>query len=151
MVTLTLFENSLEHQTIRTILSFVLYVFCDLVWLFISERKAGGMYLSRFWNNKVAYFNVWITIAIVFGVSVLATKPYSINEVNDDTQKNYVMYGLLIGLLIYVPLYNWIISCGAITGFSQLLALSNTGAGVVLSGFICWLVFRISVLRDLMD
>ena len=74
----------------------------------------------------MAYINVWITLAIVFGVSLLSTQKYKADEVNDDTIKNYACYGLLIGLLVYVPLYNWIISCGALTDFSHLASLANT-------------------------
>lgn len=139
MVQLSLFENSIKSQTIRTLLSLAIIVPSDLIYLRLSEKS-----INRFINNKFAYFNVWITLAIVFGVSILSSKTYDTNEVNNDTIKNYAQYGLLIGLLVYVPLYNWIISCGAITGFSQLTSLANTAFGVVLSALTCLIVFLIS-------
>jgi uncharacterized membrane protein len=139
MVQLSLFENSIKDQTWRTLLSLAIIIPCDLVYLKLSESN-----LNRFFNNKMAYFNVWITLAIVFGVSLLTSKDYSFQEVNDDTIKNYACYGLLIGLLVYVPLYNWIISCGAITNFTQLTSLANIAFGVILSAITCLIVFLVS-------
>ncbi len=144
MVQLELFENTLKNQALRTILGLVLIFILDIIWILISERN-----FQRLRDHWFAYFNVWITLAIVFAVSLLSSKVYKSNEVNDDTQKNYVYYGLLIGLLVYVPLYNWIISCGNITKFTHLLSLSNTAFGVLSSALVCWTVFRISVLTDM--
>jgi uncharacterized membrane protein len=146
MVQLGLFENSIKNQALKTLLALVIFVPSDLIYLKLSEKS-----LKRFWDNKFAYFNVWITIAIVFGVSILSTNSFKVDEVNNDTIKNYVQYGLLIGLLIYVPLYNWIISCGAITNFSNLLSLANTTFGVILSAITCLIVFLISVNTNLID
>jgi len=145
MVQLSLFENSIKNQTVRTLLSLVIIVPCDLIYLGLSEKN-----ISRFTKNKLAYVNVWITLAVVFGVSLLSSKIYKTDEVNNDTIKNYAQYGLLIGLLVYVPLYNWIISCGGITGFSQLTSLANTAFGVVLSALTCLIVFLVSANHDLL-
>lgn len=137
MVQLDLFENSAKNQTLRTLLSLAIIVPCDLIYLKLSEKS-----LKRFLDNKFAYFNVWITLAVVFGVSLLSSN--KANEVNEDAIKNYVYYGLLIGLLIYVPLYNWIVSCGAIAKFTNLLSLANTTFGVILSSITCLIVFLVS-------
>jgi hypothetical protein len=145
MVQLELFENSIKNQALRTLISLAIIVICDITWLFISERS-----FKRLRDHAFAYFNVWITLAIVFAVSLLSTNKYKVDEINEDTQKNYVYYGLLIGLLVYVPLYNWIISCGSITKFTHLLSLSNTTFGVLLSALTCWSVFRISAMTGLL-
>lgn len=145
MVKLDLFENSIKNQALRTLLGLSIIVICDIIWLLLSERS-----FERLKNHTFAYFNVWITLAVVFAVSLLSTDMYKINDTDEDNQKNYVYYGLLIGLLVYVPLYNWIISCGHITKFTHLLSLSNTAFGVILSAFTCWAVFRISVITDLL-
>ncbi len=145
MVLLTLFENSIKNQALRTLLGLTIIVVCDIMWLWISERS-----FKRLQDHTFAYFNVWVTLAIVFAVSLLATDVYKIDEVNENTQKNYVYYGLLIGLLVYVPLYNWIISCGSITKFTHLLSLANTTFGVILSALTCWAVFRISAMTGLL-
>jgi len=139
MVKLELYENSIKNQALRTITALAIIVPCDVLYLVLSENS-----LNRLREHFFAYFNVWITLAIVFGVSLLSTEQYKIDEVNNDTIKNYVLYGLLIGLLIYVPLYNWIISCGAITKFTHLLSLANTTFGIVLSAVTCLFVFLIS-------
>jgi uncharacterized membrane protein len=139
MVRLDLYEQSAKNQIIRTLLALVIIVPCDILYLKLSEGK-----MTRLKEHFFAYFNVWITLAIVFGVSVLSTDQFKIDEVNNDTIKNYVLYGLLIGLLVYVPLYNWLISCVAITGFNNLLSLANTGFGIILSAFTCLMVFLIS-------
>jgi uncharacterized membrane protein len=144
MVQLDLFENSITNQVLRTLLALAIIVPCDMLYLKLSEKS-----LDRLWKNWFAYFNVWITLALVFGVSLLTTNTFKVDEVNNDTIKNYVNYGLLIGLLVYVPLYNWIISCGAVTGFSHLLSLANITFGVILSAFTCLLVFLISVKTNL--
>jgi len=145
MVQLSLFENNIKNQALRTLLALTIIVICDITWLWISERN-----LNRLINHSFAYINVWITLAIVFAVSLLSSNEYKVDEVNEDTQKNYVYYGLLIGLLVYVPLYNWIISCGRITEFTHLLSLSNTTFGVLLSALTCWAVFRISAMTGLL-
>ncbi len=145
MVLLSLFENNTKNQALRTLLGLSIIIPCDIIWLWISERS-----FKRLQDHGFAYFNVWITIAIVFAVSILSSNLYKIDEINEDNQKNYVYYGLLIGLLIYVPLYNWIISCGSITKFTHLLSLSNTTFGVILSAFTCWIVFRISAMTGLL-
>jgi hypothetical protein len=145
MVQLSLFENSIQNQALRVLLSLAIIIPSDLLYLKCTEFK-----LERFFNNKFAYLNVWITLAIVFGVSLLSSNAHATNEVNEDTIKNYACYGLLIGLLVYVPLYNWIISCGAITGFKQLTSLGNTAFGVVLSSLTCLFVFLISEKTNLL-
>jgi uncharacterized membrane protein len=139
MVQLELFENSIKNQALRTLIALSIIIPCDIVYLLVTERN-----FNRFFGNKLAYFNVWITLAVVFGVSLLSTNSYKINEVNNDTISNYVQYGLLIGLLVFVPLYNWILSCGAITNFTSLQSLGNTAWGVILSAFTCLVVFLIS-------
>lgn len=142
MVQLNLFENSIQNQAARVCLAFSIIFISDIIWLSISEGN-----IQRLYNHPFAYFNVWITLAIVFGVSTLTSSNnniYKVNEVNTHTINNYVFYGLLIGLLVYVPLYNWIISCGAITKFTNLLSLSNTAFGVLLSAFTCLIVFLVS-------
>jgi hypothetical protein len=136
MVTLNLFENSINNQTLRALLAFSVILIADVIYLRLSEGS-----FERLKNHPFAYFNVWITLAIVFAVSTLTTK----NETtDDDAVKNYAYYGLLIGLLVYVPLYNWIISCGGITKFTQLLSLANTAFGVLLSSLTCLIVFKVS-------
>jgi uncharacterized membrane protein len=144
MIQLSLFENSIQNQALRVLLSLAIIIPLDLLYLGCTEFS-----LKRFTGNKLAYINVWVTLAIVFGVSLLSTNAYKANEVNDDTIKNYACYGLLIGLLVYVPLYNWIISCGAITGFTQLTSLGNTAFGIILSSITCLSVFLISEKTDL--
>jgi hypothetical protein len=139
MVQLNLFENSINNQALRSLLAFSNILLADIFYLRLSEGN-----FERLKKHSFAYFNVWITLAIVFGVSTLTTKQYKTDEINDDTIKNYVYYGLLIGLLVYVPLYNWIISCGAITKFTHLLSLANTAFGVLLSSFTCLIVFLVS-------
>lgn len=141
MVKLLLFENKAKNQTIRTLLALSLIFICDMVYLLLSEKT-----IWRFLNNKFAYFNVWITIALVFGVSLLENKEVTHASVND-----YAYYGILIGLLVYVPLYNWIISLGAITNFTNLRSLSNTLFGVLSSSFICVVVFLISEKTNMLD
>lgn len=132
MVQLNLYENSAKNQTIRTLLSLAIFIPSDIIYLFISEGS-----IDRLKKHFFAYFNVWITISIVFGVSIL-------NEIDYKTNlKNYALYGLLIGLLIYVPLYNWIISCGNITGFNRMLSLSNICFGVLISSFTCIMIYII--------
>ena len=139
MVTLSLFENSIKNQTIRTIIALIIVVPSDLIYLFLSERS-----FERLRNHLFAYFNVWITLAIVFGVSI-------VSGIEGDSIKNYALYGLLIGLLIYVPLYNWIISCGSITNFTQLLSVTNVAFGVVLSSFTCIILYLISEKAELLN
>lgn len=144
MVKLALFENSSKSQAIRTLLAFAIIIPLDLFYLFVSERNIG-----RFMNNKMAYINVWVTLALVFGVSILSSdSPDSQKQIQ---VKDYAQYGLLIGLLVYVPLYNWIISCGAITKFTQLTSISNTGFGVVLSSITCISVYLISIKLDILN
>lgn len=138
MVVLNLFENSINNQALRSLLAFSIILIADVLYLRLSEGN-----IERLIKHPFAYFNVWITLAIVFGVSILSGN-YKTDEVNDDTIKNYACYGLLIGLLVYVPLYNWIISCGAITKFTHLLSLANTAFGVILSSFTCLIVFLVS-------
>jgi uncharacterized membrane protein len=139
MVLLSLFDNSIKNQALRTMIALAIIIPCDITYLYFSERSFDRLRFHFF-----AYFNVWITLAIVFGVSLLSSSEYKTDEVNNDTIKNYVYYGLLIGLLVYVPLYNWIISCGGITKFTHLLSLANTTFGIILSAFTCMLVFLIS-------
>jgi len=150
MVNLSLFENSVKNQALRTLLSLSIIITCDIIWLWISERS-----FKRLKDHSFAYFNVWITLAVVFGVSQIYNNSEDSKttqkEINDENQKNYVLYGLLIGLLVYVPLYNWIISCGSITKFTHLLSLSNTAFGIILSALTCWVVFRISSLTDMLS
>jgi hypothetical protein len=143
MVKLDLYEDSAKNQTIRTLLALIIIVPSDILYVYLSERN-----FDRLRKHFFAYFNVWITLAIVFGVSVLSntdpTPDPNTNKVNNIAIKNYVLYGILIGLLIYVPLYNWMISCGSITGFNNLLSMANTAFGVVLSSFTCLMVFILS-------
>lgn len=146
MVRLDLYENSIKNQALRTLIGLAIIIPSDIIYLYFSEKS-----LDRLRNHFFAYFNVWITLAIVFGVSLLSTDSYKINDVNKETIKNYVLYGLLIGLLIYVPLYNWIISCGAITKFTKLLSLANTTFGILLSSFTCLMIFLISEKTDLIN
>lgn len=137
MVQLILFENSIKNQVLRTILSLSIIIPCDILYLYLSENN-----INRFLNHKLAYFNVWITLAVVFGVSLIYSKIYENDKINENTIKNNVQYGLLIGLLIYVPLYNWMISCGSIT---NILSVANTAYGIILSAFTYLLVFIVSV------
>jgi Na+/proline symporter len=148
MVQLDLFENSYKNQALRTLTALAIIVIADLVYLGISQGS-----LQRFKDHKMAYFNVWITLAVVFGVSILTSDNYDINVVNTDTIKNYVEYGILIGLLIYVPLYNWLISCGKYTniGVTQLSGLANVTFGIILSSFTCLCVFLISEKTNLIS
>jgi len=145
MVNLSLFENTPKNQALRTLLALAIIIPCDILYLKLSENN-----LDRLWKHGFAYFNVWITLAIVFGVSLLSSNAYKVDEVNNDTIKNYAYYGLLIGLLVYVPLYNWIISCGAITKFTHLLSLSNTAFGIILSSITCLILFLISAKTELL-
>ena len=145
MVQLSLFENNPKNQALRTLLALVIIIPCDILYLKLSEKS-----LDRLWKHKLAYFNVWITLAVVFGVSLLSSNKYKIDDVNDDTIKNYAYYGLLIGLLVYVPLYNWIISCGGVTKFTNLLSLANTAFGVILSSITCLILFLISAKTNLL-
>ena len=88
MVLLSLFENTAKNQTLRTLLALAIIIPCDILYLKLSEKS-----LDRLWKHGFAYFNVWITLAIVFGVSLLSTNSYKVDEVNDDTIKNYAYYG----------------------------------------------------------
>ncbi len=140
MIQLSLFENSMDNQTIRALISLAILIPCDLLYLKLSENS-----LKRFFDNKFAYLNIWITIAIVFAVSLLSSKEELTYE---EKMKNYTLYGFLIGLLIYVPLYNWIISCGSITGFTGMKSLFNTIFGVLLCGVTCLIVFLYQYKED---
>lgn len=141
MVKLLLFENKAKNQALRTLLALSLVFICDIVYLLLSEKN-----IRRFLNNKFAYFNVWITVALVFGVSLLEN-----TEVSHSTVNDYAYYGILIGLLVYVPLYNWIISCGAITNFTNFTSMANTAFGVLASSFVCVVVFLVSEKAYLLD
>jgi hypothetical protein len=136
MVKLSLFENSAKNQTLRTLVALTIIIVSDLIFLRLSEGS-----FQKLKDHPSAYFNVWITLSLVFGVSLLSSESYKIDEVNTDTIKNYVYYGILIGLLVYVPLYNWMLSCGKVT---NLVSLSNITFGILLSSFTCLCVFLIS-------
>lgn len=144
MVQLSLFENSVKSQTLRTLISLAIIIPMNLFYIKISESN-----LSRFMNNKLAFFNVWITLSIVFGVSLLSkTDTNTIIDSTDYQMKNYTYYGILIGLLIYVPLYNWLISSKVykpISGF-----ISNI-FGILMSGVTCLIVYLISSKTDLLN
>lgn len=148
MVRLSLFEISLKNQALRTLLALALIIPCDVLYVYLSEGSITK-FKTRLLDNKLAYFNVWITLAVVFAVSTLSMNTEETNEDHYEIN-NYASYGLLIGLLVYVPLYNWIISCGAITNFTHLLSLANTAFGVVLSSIVCLLVFLISEKTNLL-
>ncbi len=141
MVQLDLFENSLKKQTLRTIIALAIIIPSDIIYTFMRN---GSMNVVKI--NIMAYLNVWITLAVVFGVSILTSDKYDVKTVNKDTITNYVGYGALIGLLVYVPLYNWLV---ALNNLTKRTCLSNTAAGVVLSSFVCLFVFLISEKFDL--
>ena len=136
MVQLDLFENSAKNQTIRVLISLLIIIIGDLIFLYLSEGK-----LERLLNNKFAYFNVWITLAIVFGVSILSSTGHDDSQDHTFNVKNYTCYGILIGLLVYVPMYNWLIS---IKSIPQMLAIANITFGVILSSITCLLLYLIS-------
>lgn len=141
MVCLRLFENSAKDQTLRTLSSLGIIVIADIIYLYLSTFS-----FERLTNNKMAYFNVWITLAVVFGVSVLHREIGDVPEINNETIKDHAYYGILIGLLVYVPLYNWLLSCDNIT---NVMSLCNTGFGILLSAIACLCTFLISVQSNL--
>jgi len=143
MVALSLFENSIKDQTLRTMLALVIIFFGDISYILLTTHS-----LDKFLNNKMAHINVWFTLALTFGVSLIykneveRTNP----EINNDTIKNYTYYGILIGLLVYIPLYNWMLSCGNIT---NVMSICNTAFGILLAATTCLCTFLISVQCDL--
>jgi uncharacterized membrane protein len=151
MVCLQLFENSAKDQTIRTLIALVIIVISDLVYQFLLTHS-----LSKTWEtirkNILAYINVWITLAIVFGVSVIYTDQKEQQtkkiEINSESIKNHAFYGILIGLLVYVPLYNWLVGIGQITGIQS---LCNTAFGVLIGSIACLCTFLVGVQTNLFD
>jgi len=157
MVILNLFENSIKNQAIRTVISLLIIIAIDCLWVFLSNaEKFINTWNNPIMNNFLAYFNVWITIAIVFGVSTLTRiKNEEQTEINHESIKDYIYYGLLIGLLVYVPLYNWLLSCrlgnSPNTYITSGEALGNTAFGVVLCAAVCLLTFLISAKLNLFE
>lgn len=137
MVVLSLFENSAKDQTLRTLTSLALIIISDLVYQFLYNRN-----LNYLWTNKLAYFNVWITLAIVFGVSTIKSKQTdNYSDINSESIKNHAYYGILIGLLVYVPMCNWLLSVGKI---DNVQSLCNTAFGIVIASIACLCTFLIS-------
>ncbi len=132
MVQIDLYTICFKNQILRILIALAIIIPCDILFLRLSEGNCNKLRKHFF-----AYLNVWVTLAIVFSISVL----------EDNKAQNYILYGILIGLLIYVPLYNWLISYKSITGSS----LTNLCFGIILSSFTCLIVFLISEKANLLS
>ena len=153
MVCLDLFENSAKDQTLRTLIALAIIVVTDIIYSYLTNFNKlvdfGPIKIPEILSeNKIAHVNVWITLAVVFGVSVLHHNLGDKPEINNDTIKDHAYYGILIGLLVYTPMYGWLLSCGKIT---NIMSLCNSAFGILLSALACLCTFLISVQTGLFD
>ena len=133
MVCIDVFESNVQSQTIRTLMSLTVIIFGDIFYLWITGN------LKRFKDNKLAYLNVWLTISIVLGVSVLRNDKGE--YVYEHARRDHVYYGILIALLVYVPLNSWLSSTKY---FTALESLYQTGYGIFLTALAALITFMVA-------
>ena len=158
MVQLHLFENSAKDQALRTLIALTIIVISDFIYQLLITRSFSAMWKNIYgetlpdcWlgKNILAWVNVWITLALVFGVSVLHRDSGDIKpEINNESIKDHAFYGILIGLLVYVPLNNWLVGKGQITNVES---LCNTAFGILIASVACLCTFLISVQSGLFN
>lgn len=136
MVVLNLFETSPKDQTLRTLTALFIIIFGDILYLGLNSN------IKKFTKNKLAYLSIWLILAIVFGVSVLHHTENDTLEINNETIKDHAYYGILVGILVYIPLMNWMLSAKQVTPVG---AICDTAFGILLCSVASLITFLISV------
>lgn len=115
MLIFSLFKGPVIKEVKKTLVALCILAIANLIYLFLTGH------MSHFIEHKLAYITMWVTIAFVLGVTLVY------NDKNDQqTKRDFVCFGILVALLIYVPAFSWLKSVGNITGM-QFIYFSSFG------------------------
>lgn len=140
MVSIHVFDIDAKSQTLRTLLALTVLAIGDLFYLFLTQNS------KKLWNNKLAYLILWIIIGLFIGVTVLRDESgeYDYNNARSEN----VYYGILLGLIIYIPLNSWLSSVGYITVLQALYYISY---GIFLTAVTSLITFMVSTSSELIN
>ena len=140
MVCIDIFESNPKSQTLRTLTALAILILGDTFYLFITQN------FQKFRNNKMAFLTTWIIIGVVLGVSVLRN-----NEgqyIYDHTKRDHAYYGILVGLLVYIPLNSWLASFGKISAKS---AIFHTAFGIFITSLAALVTHMVAESSDIIE
>lgn len=134
MISISIFENSFVIQLQRLLIALAILILGNLAYLYLTRN------FNHFVKNKMSYLGIWITMAFVFGVCVVKD--------SKDVKQDYVIFGLLIALLIYVPVFGFLKSVGNVTG-AQFAYFSTFG--IIIGTLASLFTYLISVKTGLLE
>ncbi len=140
MVCVDIFESNAKSQTLRTLIALTVLILGDLFYLFITQNT------KKFWNNKMAFLNIWVIVGIILGVSVLRNNDG--DYVYEHSKRDHAYYGILIGLVVYVPMNSWL-SSGKIITSKQ--SLYHTAFGIFVTSFASLITYMIAEASDVIE
>ena len=133
MVCVNVFESDAKSQTLRTLSALTILILGELIYLFITRR------IEKFLKNKMAFLTVWIIIGTVLGVGVLRDNNGNYNY--EHSRRDHSYYGILIGLLVYVPLNSWLSSVKFVSGRESIF---HTAFGIFITSLAALFTFMIA-------
>lgn len=146
MISLTIFEGPISFEIQRILIALSILIVGNVLYLMLSQN------MKHFTSNKMAYLTTWVTIAVVLGVCLMYNDEETEVSLKDSkyhykkAKRDFVYFGILIALLVYIPIFGWLKSVGNITG---LQCLCFSAFGIIISAIASLFTYIISVKNNL--